>query len=183
MTGDRILQAPQADVIRVRATNASDIPTIHALLLGLAETLGETRSMSACETDLAREGFGENPKFWVLLAERGDRPVGLTLFFHAYSSWRGSLGIYVQDLHVIASMRGTGLGRRLLSAAARAGRQAGCTHMRLSVAVTNTIGREFYQRIGLIERGDEMICQISDDKFVSLAESTADSSPSVSNLD
>jgi len=154
----------------IRPARAADVPVIHALLADLAETLDESASMTASEADLLREGFGDPPAFQVLLAEQGDRPVGLVLFFHAYSSWRGRLGVYVQDLHVVGAMRGSGLGRRLLAAAADAGRAAGCSHMRLSVAATNAAGRGFYRQIGMAERHDEVICQISDRDFVRLAE-------------
>lgn len=159
----------------IRPAVAADVPIIHALLNDLARTLGETASMAATEADLLREGFGEKPEFRALLAEHDDQPAGLVLYFHAYSSWRGRLGVYVQDLHVVGSMRGSGLGRRLLAATADAGRNAGCSHMRLSVAATNTLGRGFYHRIGMAEREDEVICQISDQEFVSLAELASDS--------
>lgn len=154
----------------IRLAVAADVPTVHALLTDLAQTLDESTSMTASEADLLREGFGESPQFRVLLAEYDDRAVGLVLFFHAYSSWRGRLGVYVQDLHVVGAMRGSGLGRRLLAAAADTGRAAGCSHMRLSVAATNAAGRRFYRQIGLAERHDEVICQISDQNFVSLAD-------------
>ena len=95
------------------------------------------------------------------------------MFFYCYSSWRGRLGVYVQDLHVVASQRGAGLGRRLLAAAALEGRRAGCSHLRLSVAATNAAGRGFYRRLGMLERGDEVICQISDAGFDSLIEEFA----------
>lgn len=173
MTGDRPSATHPA--VAIRPAVAADVPTIHALLVDLAQTLGETASMSASETDLLREGFGEKPEFRVLLAETDGRPAGLVLFFHAYSSWRGRLGIYVQDLHVVGPMRGSGLGRRLLAAAADAGRAAGCSHMRLSVAATNSVGRRFYRQIGMAERNDEVICQISDQEYVSLADFATDS--------
>jgi len=167
VTADRPTVARTATI---RPARAADVPVIHALLADLAETLDESASMTASEADLLREGFGHPPAFQVLLAEQDDRPVGLVLFFHAYSSWRGRLGVYVQDLHVVGAMRGSGLGRRLLAAAADAGRTAGCSHMRLSVAATNAAGRGFYRRIGMAERHDEVICQISDRDFVRLAE-------------
>ena len=153
----------------IRLATAKDVAVIHALLLDLARSLNETDSMRATEDDLMREGFGASPGFHVLLAERNAEPVGMTLFFRAYSSWRGRSGLYVQDLHVIASERGTGLGQNLLAAAARMGLDLGCSHLRLSVAVSNRAGRGFYNHLGLQERSDEMVCQISDSAFEALA--------------
>lgn len=169
-TGSHALDPTDA---HIRPATAKDVPVVHALLLDLARSLNEADSMRATENDLAREGFGPSPGFHVLLAERDTKPLGMTLFFKAYSSWRGRPGLYVQDLHIIASERGTGLGQCLLAAAARMGIDAGCNHLRLSVAVSNRAGRGFYNHMGLQERDDEMVCQISDSAFEALAKKSS----------
>lgn len=153
-----------------RLAGRDDVPAVHALLSDLAVTLNETDAFRATQEDLLRSGFGTGPAFHVILAEIDAQPVGMTLFFRTFSSWRGKPGLYVQDLHVIEACRGMGYGRRLLSAAALFGKRAGCTHLRLSVAVANAAGRSFYRRIGMHERDDEIICQIADSAFDRLTE-------------
>ncbi|MEM1048265.1 MAG: GNAT family N-acetyltransferase [Pseudomonadota bacterium] len=153
-----------------RLAERDDVPAIHALLTDLAATLDETDAFRAREEDLVKGGFGTAPAFHVILAEIEAQPVGITLFFRTFSSWRGQAGLYIQDLHVVEACRGMGYGRLLLSAAASFGRQSGCTHLRLSVAVANAAGRSFYRRIGMQERDDEIICQIADSAFDRLTE-------------
>ncbi len=153
-----------------RLAGRDDVPAVHALLTDLAVALNETEAFRATEEDLAKGGFSANPAFHVILAEINAKPVGMTLFFRTFSSWRGKPGLYVQDLHVIEACRGMGYGRHLLSAAAQFGKRAGCTHLRLSVAVANAAGRSFYRRIGMQERDDEIICQIADSAFDRLTE-------------
>jgi len=162
-------QSATPSVVTIRTANRNDVPAIFDLLTDLAKTLEETHLQRATREDIAREGFGDSPCFRVLLAEVSGRPVGMALFFEAFSSWRGRRGVYVQDLYVAPAQRGTGLGRRLLAAAGLSGKRAGCTHLRLSVAATNFAGRDFYRRIGMHERDDEVICQISDSDFNDLA--------------
>lgn len=161
-------KAASADIV-VRTAARGDAAAIHDLLADLAATIGQTTQFKAGVEDLVRAGFGEDPAFHVLLAERCGKPLGLALFFHTYSSWRGSRGVYVQDLHVVASERGSGLGRRLLAAAAEQGRAAGCTHLRLSVARGNDGARGFYRRLGLAECHGEVVCEIADGGFTALA--------------
>jgi hypothetical protein len=58
------------------------------------------------EEDVVRDGFGERPRFKVLLVEIGDEPVGFALFFENYSTWEGRPGIYVEDLFLEERARG-----------------------------------------------------------------------------
>ena len=158
------------DEVRIRPAEAEDAAAILGLLADLARTLGEPEQRRSTVDDIARHGFGETRHFQVLIAEAGDAAVGLVLFFYNFSTWRGRLGVFVQDLHVVERFRGTGLGRRLLAAAAREGRSAGCTHLRLSVHPHNELAQAFYQRMGLAARDDETIFQVSDGAFDQLSE-------------
>ena len=156
--------------VRIRPGAEEDAAAILDLLADLAETLGEEEQRRSTVDDILRHGFGDTRHFQVMIAEAGDAAVGLVLFFYHFSTWRGRLGVFVQDLHVVESYRGTGLGRRLLASAARQGRRAGCTHLRLSVHPRNETAQAFYQRMGLAARDDECIYQVSDGAFDRLSE-------------
>ncbi|MEQ8207695.1 MAG: GNAT family N-acetyltransferase, partial [Woeseia sp.] len=99
--------------IIIRRANKSDAGTIAQLIAQLAQATGQSSKMTSTEADFARFGFGAVPAFNVLLAEVSGNAVGLSLWFYNFSSWRGELGAYLQDLYVDDSQRGTGLGRRL----------------------------------------------------------------------
>lgn len=169
---NRLVSGPAMPLeeVRIRRAEAEDAAAILDLLADLAHTLGEPEARRSTVEDIERHGFGETRHFQVLIAETGDAAVGLVLFFYNFSTWRGRLGVFIQDLHVVESFRGTGLGRRLLASAARQGRAAGCTHLRLSVHPTNQSAQAFYQRMGLAARDDESIFQVSDRAFDKLSE-------------
>jgi GNAT superfamily N-acetyltransferase len=99
------------------------------------------------EEDVVRDGFGERPRFKVLLVEIGDEPVGFALFFENYSTWEGRPGIYVEDLFLEERARGLGLGRELLAEIARIAETRGCLRIDLAVLDWNPT-REFYDRLG-----------------------------------
>lgn len=159
-----------SDPVMIRIAVAADAEDIARMVRALAAGNGESHKVRSQAGDFARHGFGEAPAFQALIAERGDEALGLSLWFCNFSSWRGDIGIYLQDLYVDDSQRGTGLGRRLLIETARRGRDSGASHLRLSVSNSNSGARTFYERLGLEYRDDECIYQISDRAFGALAD-------------
>lgn len=134
--------------IDIRPASAADVPVIHRLLMELEQVLGVHQAVTCKEEDLLRHGFSDSPFFQVLIAWRGDEPVGLALFFPEYSSWRGAPGVYLQDLYVSDSTRGTGLGRALMEAVYACARQWGATYCKLNTYKTNEAAIAFYERLG-----------------------------------
>jgi len=132
----------------IRPASVNDVPIIHALLTELEQTLGATDSVKRTADDLRRFGFGETPRFNVLLAWQDHQAVGLALFFREFSSWRGAPGVYVQDIYVSAEVRGTGLGRKLMQAVMESARSWGATYCKLSVYGDNEPAVAFYRRLG-----------------------------------
>jgi ribosomal protein S18 acetylase RimI-like enzyme len=132
----------------IRQARVNDVPVIHALLTELEQTLGATETVKRTADDLRRFGFGEAPLFDVLLAWQGHEAVGMALFFREFSSWKGTPGVYVQDIYVSADLRGTGLGRKLMQAVTEVARSWGATYCKLSVYGDNEPAQAFYQRLG-----------------------------------
>lgn len=153
----------------IRRAGRADATLIHALVLGLARTLGVTEKITCSPEDIQREGFGAKPAFEALLAERRGEAIGLCLFFDSFSSWSGGRGVYVQDLFVSGGARGQDLGRRLLAETAAIVRARGGTYLRLSVDANNALAQGFYQRVGLHLSATERIYQMDEPEFNDLA--------------
>jgi len=145
--------------INIRLAAEEDAVRIHALIVDLAKATELREKVTSRPESFLRYGFGERPAFQAVIAEREGRALGLCLFFYSFSSWRGELGVYVQDLFVAEESRGSGLGRRLIGETVGLARGRGATYLRLSVARTNTAAQEFYQKIGLSRSDDEYIYQ------------------------
>ena len=84
-------------MIGYRRASAADIALIHALLVENASNDGG--QIEGTRDALLRYGFGPDPLFRTVLAF-DSQPLGLSLFFPEYSSWRGAVGVYVQDLYL-----------------------------------------------------------------------------------
>jgi len=132
----------------VRPATPADVETILGFIKGLAAFEREPDAVKATLDDLLRDGFGEQPKFEVLIAELDGEPVGFALFFPTYSTWEGRPGIYLEDLFVAEHARGQGLGRKLMAALAAITVARGCRRLELSVLHWNPT-REFYHHLGM----------------------------------
>jgi GNAT superfamily N-acetyltransferase len=160
-----IAKLQENDGIDVRLATEADAETIHALIVALAKATGLRQRVTSKPEHFRRHGAGEQPAFHALIAECDGKPLGLCLYFYSFSSWRGELGVYVQDLFVAEETRGSGLGRRLIAETVRIAKARGATYLRLSVGKANAAAQEFYRTIGLSESEDECIYQAMGSAF------------------
>src|SRR3990170_6723153 len=101
--------------IRIRLATAADAVAIHRMIVELARATDRRQKVTSQPEHFLSHGGGERPAFEAYIAERAGKALGLCLFFYSFSSWRGELGVYVQDLYVSEEVRGCGLGRRLIA--------------------------------------------------------------------
>jgi ribosomal protein S18 acetylase RimI-like enzyme len=153
----------------LRQGTADDAAAIHAMVRALARDLGSEERMHSTVEDFRRCGCGSPPTFDALLAERMGTPVGLCLYFASFSSWRGEPGVYLQDIWVAESERGTGLAQRMVAECARRAAAKGARYMRLSVDRGNDAARAFYTRLGLRHAAHECIYTATGAAFEALA--------------
>ncbi len=136
----------------IRRTNASDAPTIQALLEEQAAHHGETLEQGV--EALERWGFGPHALFRTLLAERGTDPLGFALYYPDFSTLRGRPGVMLQDIYVRETARGLGLGRGLLAEVMADAQDWQASFLTLMLDRTNETARAFYARHGFAPRGD-----------------------------
>ena len=153
----------------IRPARPDDAEAIHAALMGIGETVGETHKIKSTPEDIRRDGFGERPHFSTLIAEIDSEFAGMCLYFPIYSTWMGRSGAYVQDLFVDAKFRGLKIGEQLLRALARAVRDQGGAYIELAVDTGNHAAQRFYERIGITHRADDQVHRITGDAFFAFA--------------
>ncbi len=132
----------------LRPATERDVETILELIHELARYEREPDAVTATAEDLRRDGFGERPRFHVLLAEWRGRVAGFAFYFFNYSTWQGRAGLYLEDLFVRPDYRGRGLGKALLVALAREAVARGCGRFQWQVLDWNTPSIEFYEQLG-----------------------------------
>jgi GNAT superfamily N-acetyltransferase len=132
----------------IRAGTARDVPTILALIRGLAEYERLAHQMEATPARVRAHGFGPRRYFQTLICRRGGRPIGFALYFFTYSTFLARPSLYLEDLFVLPEERGTGAGKALLRALARIAVRRGCGRMEWAVLDWNRPAIRFYRRLG-----------------------------------
>lgn len=155
--------------IVVREAEPHQAPLIHRMVRAIAEDSGQGDRVVSSVEDIERDGFGDDRAFETLLASRGDRVVGMSLYYPEYSTWRGKRGYYLLDLYVIPEERSQGVGRLLVAALARRARDRGAAYLRLSVDEHSTRALAFYRRLGFAEMARDRMLLIEDRGFEAIA--------------
>ena len=140
--------------IRVLPATEQDTSLILSFIKSLAEYERLADACVATEDAIRHSLFDKKPAAEVLLAYSGDRAVGFALFFHNYSTFLATRGLYLEDLFVIPEARGEGAGYALLSALAELALSRECGRMEWSVLVWNQLAIDFYLRIGAVPLED-----------------------------
>ncbi|MSP90512.1 MAG: GNAT family N-acetyltransferase [Myxococcales bacterium] len=112
------LPAPSAG-LRIRRAQTGDGAVVLALIAELAEYERLLDHVTATREDIERLLFTPDARAFCELAEWDGVPVGFAFWFYNASTFRGRLGIYLEDLYVQPSLRGKGIGKALLAALAR----------------------------------------------------------------
>jgi len=159
----------KTESIFLRAVTADDAEAIHAMISDLAEYVNSLDKLKSVPEDFRVHLSGRNPAVHGVIAEQDTSPVGLALFFPSFSSWRGSSGVYVQDLYVAPSTRGTGLGRRVLvEVLSIAHKMWDAKYLRLAVDADNLGGQRFYENLGMNWVSEDRVFQIDGEAFLAL---------------
>jgi GNAT superfamily N-acetyltransferase len=155
-------------MLSIRPATIKDVTLLRTLIRELADYEHELDMVAITEADLARDGFGPQPKFHALIAEWDAQPAGYALFFDFYSTWRGRQ-MFLEDLFVREAFRGRKIGRGLLAAVARIAEREGCHALRWEVLNWNQAAVKFYESLGAEFLDDWRLTLLTDDKLRQLA--------------
>lgn len=89
--------------------------------------------------------------------------VGYTLWFLNYSTWRGTHGIYMEDLYVRPEARGGGHGKALMKELARICVERGYDRLEWSVLDWNEPSIDFYKSIGAVPMDEWTVHRLTDE--------------------
>jgi len=135
--------------IQVRRATAEDAPAIARLLHDFnLEFLEPTPGPQALTNHSRR--LLEAGEVDVLLA--GAKPDGLALLRFRPSVWTGQPEAHLQELYVVPSLRGRGIGRALLEASIALSRERGATNIDLNTGETDVAARGLYESAGFSNR-------------------------------
>ncbi|CAE6828444.1 GNAT family N-acetyltransferase [Paraburkholderia haematera] len=157
----------------IRAATPEDTGAIFALTYDLAEFESLTHVFVATEDGLRDALFGARPAIEALVAENDGRIVGYALFFHNYSSFAGKRGLYLEDVYVQPSQRGSGLGAAMLARLAALAVERQCGRFEWTVLDWNKRAISFYEKMGATVMPDWRVVRLTGDALERLAAGAA----------
>jgi GNAT superfamily N-acetyltransferase len=133
---------------RIARATERDVPVILAMIKGLADYEKMADQVTATEAELRASLFGPRPAAEVVIGYADEEPAGFALFFHNYSTFLAQPGIYLEDLFVVPTWRGHGLGRKFLAHLATLAIERGCGRLDWVVLDWNEPAIGFYKKLG-----------------------------------
>jgi GNAT superfamily N-acetyltransferase len=133
----------------LRPALRSDLPDVLRLVRGLADYERVLNEFAATEADFDTMLFAPDHVCEATLAELPGRPpVGIALYYRTVSTFKGQLGLFLEDLFVEPEFRGTGIGHALLRHLARIAIDRNYYVIEWSVLNWNEPSIRFYERLG-----------------------------------
>jgi GNAT superfamily N-acetyltransferase len=153
----------------IRDARVEEVPVILEMLQESAEEQGFPESLAVTEADLAADGFGAAPRFYVSIAEVDGVPAGMALYFFNYSTWGSRDGLYLEDLYVDRAFRKRGVARALMVRLAQIAQARGCGRFQWVVHAANASAVRMYESIGAEMLTDWRLMSLKGDGIARLA--------------
>ena len=158
----------------VRPVRPDDVPAVVGLVRELAEYEKAAHEVRLTEGQLRESLFGTSPALFGHVATADGAVVGTALWFLNFSTWRGTHGIYLEDLYVQPEHRGGGLGKELLRTLAETCVQRGYNRLEWAVLDWNTPSIEFYKAAGAVPLDEWTVFRLTDDALTDFADPRSD---------
>ena len=134
--------------VTIRLATALDAASIKQMIVDLADFQNHRQDVKASTDAIRQQMSQQKPPFECLLAEVDGVAAGIALFYGMYSTWEGQNGLFLEDLFVYPQFRGSGVGKKLLSALTDIACARGCTRLDWMVQNDNSSAQTFYANFG-----------------------------------
>ncbi|HZF63778.1 MAG TPA: GNAT family N-acetyltransferase [Chitinophagaceae bacterium] len=139
----------------IRLATEEDYPAIFFLIQEFAAFQRTPHKVSNSIEQMRKE----KDLFRSIVAEDNGEIVGFASYYFTYFSWTGK-AIYLDDLYVVASYRGKGIGRRILEEIISIGKRENCKRLKWQVSKWNEAAISFYKNIGAAIDDTEINCDL-----------------------
>lgn len=157
----------------IREARAEDVAAVVGLVHELAEYERSPELCTLTEEQLHAAVFGPDAVASCHVAEVDGEVVGCAIWFRNFSTWRGVPGIYLEDLFVRPSHRGSGLGKALLAALAAVCAERGYARLEWQVLDWNEPSIGFYRALGAVAMDEWTTFRLDGDALATFAKTAA----------
>lgn len=155
------------NTLNIRPATEADTPIILGFIRKMAVYEKLEHQVDTDETALHRALFIEH-QAEVVLGEVNGQAVGMALFFHNFSTFKGQRGLYLEDLFVDQEHRGKGYGKALLLHLVGIAKERKCRRMEWVALDWNTPAIEFYKSLGAKAHPEWLLFRLDEAAIASL---------------
>ena len=155
--------------ITIRNINENDLSAVVDLMRSFAEYENLSEYCTVTTERLNRAMFGDEAFVEGLIAFDDEMPVAYALFHPNFSSFRGEMGLYLEDIYVLAEYRRHKLGLQLLRKIASIAKERGLERIDFQVLDWNSPAINFYLKHGAERYSDESHFKFAGDALARLA--------------
>lgn len=146
-----------------------DLPEVLRLLSEFAAYENLSEYCTATEGRFAAALFEKGSVAEGLVCESSDTLVGYAIFYPRFTTFRGELGFYLEDIYISQEYRGGGLGKMLLAEIAKRAAARGFERIDFQVMNRNTPAINFYRSLGAESNDGETHFKFAGGAFQALA--------------
>ena len=122
-----------------------DLTSVLKLIVELADYENAADQVTITLDDLENDGFGSQPCFWFLVAEKDDEIIGLSFYWIRYSTWKGKF-LFLEDFVIKEEYRRHGIGSKLFKETIKISKQLNLNGMIWQVLDWNIPAIDFYKK-------------------------------------
>ncbi|XP_045703345.1 spermidine/spermine N(1)-acetyltransferase-like protein 1 [Phyllostomus hastatus] len=169
---------PCTNFFQIRSAEARDCIKILQLIQESAASENMPHVVKLTAADLLRDGFGDRPLFYCLIAEvfgkqtpSGQATAGFAMYYFTYDGWTGKL-LYIEDFFVTVPFRGLGIGTAMLKSLSQIALRSECNGMRFYAVLWNGASTDCATpqgATGLFSREGRYLLRINKEKLLYLA--------------
>lgn len=155
----------------VREANRDDSSLILGFIKELAKYEKAEHEVLATKSSIEDSIFSKDSSTRAVICEKEGSPIGFAVYFFNYSTWLGKHGLYLEDLYVSHTERGSGAGKALLKHLAEIAVANNCGRFEWSVLDWNKPAINFYESLGAKPKNEWIGYQLTGQDLIALAES------------
>ena len=131
--------------VTIRKGQKSDLFDVLELIKELADFENSKDQVTITLEELQRDGFGEHPFYWFLVAEKDDEIIGLSFYWIRYSTWKGKF-LFLEDFVIKKEYKRQGIGSRLFEETIKVCKRLNLNGMTWQVLDWNIAAIDFYKK-------------------------------------
>lgn len=155
--------------LEIRAARRGDEEVIVELVGELAAYERLSRAVEATAADIAEALFAISPRVFCDIAERDGDVAGFAMWFYSFSTFRGTHGLFLEDLFVRPEFRRQGIGTALFAHLARRCVTENLRRVEWMVLDWNEPAIAFYRSRGARLMDDWTLCRVDGAELRALA--------------